>query len=84
MIDDEVKFVAIGLIIIMMCVAVYPVLSAHRIVEPFSELGVLGPDGKLGDYPRNVTAGDVVKLLLYVGNEEGSAQYYRVDVKVGD
>jgi len=84
MIDDEVRFVAIGLILIMMGVTVYPVLSAHRVVEPFSELGIVGPNGKLGDYPRQVTTVDVVKLFLYVGNDEGSAQYYRVDVKVGD
>ena len=68
----------------MMGVAAYPVLSAHRIVEPFSELGILGPNGKLGDYPRQVNVGDKVNLFLYVGNQEGSAQYYRVDVKVGD
>jgi uncharacterized membrane protein len=68
----------------MMGVVVYPVLSSHRVIEPFSELGVLGQDGKLGDYPHQVTAGGVVKLFLYVGNDEGSVQYYRVDVKVGD
>ena len=84
MIDDEVKFIAIGLIILMMGVAAYPVLSANRVVEPFTELGVLGPNGKLGDYPRQVSTLDKVNLFLYVGNQEGSSQYYRVDVKVGD
>jgi uncharacterized membrane protein len=83
MIDDEVKYLAIGLIIIMMGVTVYPVLSEQKLVEPFSELGILGPNGKLGDYPHQVNPGEEIKLQLYVGNEEGSTQYYRVDVKSG-
>lgn len=84
MIDDEVKFVAISLIFIAMGGIVYPTLFSHRVVEPFSELGVLGPDGKLAGYPHQISSGQEVKLTLYVGNEEGSTQYYRVDVKNGD
>ena len=84
MIDDEVKVVAIALIGLMMAVTAYPVLSASRIVEPFSELGVLGPNMKLGDYPREVVVGEKFNLILYVGNQEGRASYYRVLVKLGD
>jgi uncharacterized membrane protein len=83
-IDDEIKFVALALIGIMMAVTAYPVLSANRIVEPFSELGVLGPNGKLGDYPREVVVGEKFNLFLYVGNQEGRSSYYRVLVKLGD
>ena len=68
----------------MMGVAVYPVLSASRIVEPFSELGILGPNMKLGDYSREVRIGERMDLYLYVGNHEGTVQYYRVLVKLGD
>jgi uncharacterized membrane protein len=84
LIDDEVKVVALALIGVMMAVTAYPVLSAGRIVEPFSELGVLGPNGKLGDYPREVLVGEKFSLILYVGNQEGRASYYRVLVKLGD
>ena len=83
MIDEEVKIVALALIAVMAGIAVYPVLSANRIVEPFSELGVLGPNGKLGDYPRLVEVGEPISLFLYVGNEEGRAEYYQVQVKLG-
>src|SRR5512138_1612711 len=81
--DDEIKIASIGLIVVMMGITVYPVLSAHRVVEPFSELGILGPNGKLGDYPSELAVGEPISLFLYVGNQEGSAQYYRVDVKLG-
>jgi uncharacterized membrane protein len=84
LIDDEVKAVALILIGVMAAVAVYPILAESRIVEPFSELGVLGPNGKLGDYPREISAGESFSLFLYVGNHEGRSEYYRVLVKLGN
>lgn len=84
MIDDEVKAVALILVGLMAAVAVYPILAESRIVEPFSELGVLGPNGKLGDYPRELAVGQPFSLFLYVGNHEGRSEYYRVLVKLGN
>lgn len=84
MIEEEVKAVALVIIGLMGAVAVYPVLEASRVVEPFSELGVLGPYMKIGDYPRELVVGEEFNLYLYVGNHEGTTQYYRVLVKLGD
>ena len=53
-------------------------------VEPFSELAVLGPNQKIGDYPKSLKAGENFTLYLYVGNHEGNVQYYRVYAKLGD
>ena len=58
-------------------------LFAGRVVEPFSELGVLGPEGKIGGYPREAAVGENFTLYLYVGNYEGRAAYYAVLVKLG-
>lgn len=63
---------------------VFQYVYADRVVEPFSELGVLGPNMKIGDYPRQLQAGEEFDLYLYLGNHMGSAQYYRVMVKLGD
>jgi len=60
------------------------VSSVFALVEPFSELGLLGPGGKIGDYPREVEAGAPFSLNVYVGNHEGKTVYYRVLVKLGD
>lgn len=84
MIDDEVKAVAIIILLLSAVVAVYPIFEEGRIVEPFSELGLLGPLGKLGDYPRQLVVGQEFNLFLYVGNHEGRSEYYRVEAKVGD
>ena len=84
MIDDELKLIALALIGVMAVIAVYPVLSANRVVEPFTELGVLGANGKLGDYPKEVRVDEKFNLFLYLGNHEGRAQYYRVLAKLGN
>ena len=63
---------------------VFQAFFADRVVEPFSELGVLGPNMKIGDYPRELVVGEEFDLFLYVGNHMGSVEYYRVYVKLGD
>jgi uncharacterized membrane protein len=84
LIDDEVKMVALGLIGVMVIATVYPILASNRAIEPFSELGILGQNGRMGDYPSTVTVGRSFNLFLHVGNHEGRAEYYRVLAKVGD
>jgi uncharacterized membrane protein len=83
--EDEFKIVALVIIGFMVVVAVYPILAESRgVVEPFSELGILGPSMKLGDYPREVTMGQNLNLYIYVGNHEGNVEYYKVLAKIGD
>jgi uncharacterized membrane protein len=84
MIDDEVKLVALVLIGAMAVVAVSPVITTGWIVEPFSELGVLGPNGKVGDYPKEINVGEQVNLFIYVGNQEGRSKYYQVFAKLSN
>ncbi|MEM2168491.1 MAG: DUF1616 domain-containing protein [Candidatus Bathyarchaeia archaeon] len=82
--DEEVLAVLAAIAVIAVVFAASQALYAGRVVEPFSELGLLNPSGKIGDYPRNVAAGSPFQLNIYVGNHEGKAMYYRVLVKVGD
>jgi uncharacterized membrane protein len=51
--------------------------------EQFSELGILGPNMQLSDYPSNIVAGETVNLNVYVGNHMGKPMYYLVMVKLG-
>lgn len=84
MIDDEVKIVAIILISITTIAVIYPTLASGRIMEPFSEIGILGPNGELGNYPEQVAVGQNFKLNIFVENYEGRVEYYRVLAKIGD
>ncbi|MEM1986571.1 MAG: DUF1616 domain-containing protein [Nitrososphaeria archaeon] len=82
--DEEVLAVLAAIIIVASVFAVVQAINAGRVVEPFSELGLLGPYQKIGDYPREVVAGSQFLLHSYVGNHEGKTMFYRVLVKVGN
>jgi len=82
--DVEFKAVALAIIGLMAVIAIYPIFAEQRrVIEPFSELGLLGPNMKLGDYPTELTIGQNFNLYLYVGNHEGGVRYFRVLAKLG-
>jgi len=84
LLDEEVLAVLAAIIVVSATFAVAQALSIGVVREPFSELGLLGPAGLIGDYPRQVDAGSPFKLNVYIGNHEGKTMYYKVLVKVGD
>ncbi|MDG6898414.1 MAG: DUF1616 domain-containing protein [Nitrososphaerota archaeon] len=83
MIDDDVKVAAVGIIILIAVFNVSGYYLANRNVEPFSELGLLGPTQKISGYPSSVFTGQNFSLYYYVGNHEGDVMYYQVLVKLG-
>jgi uncharacterized membrane protein len=82
--DEKITYTVIGLLLALGGLTVAPVILGERIVEPFTELGILGPNMKLGDYPRELYVGESVDLYLYLGNHEGVLKYYQVVAKLGD
>ena len=82
--DGEVLAVLVAITMISAVLATVQMFSAGRVVEPFSELGLLGPDGKIGGYPEEAVAGSPFTLNVYVGNHEGKTVYYKVLIKLGD
>ncbi len=83
MIDEDLKTVVVGLLLVVAGFTVFQAFFSDRVVEPFSELGILGPNMKIGDYPRELAVGEMFDLFLYMGNHMGSPQMYRVYVKLG-
>jgi len=82
--NEEVLAVLAAIVLASSVFAGVQLFNAGRVVEPFSELGLLGPGGKIGDYPKKVVAGSPFTLNVYVGNQEGKTAYYKVLVKLGD
>ena len=81
--DKETASIALVLVTVLaVFAAIQPILPAN--VQPFSELGVLGPSQALGGYPTSVVAGKPFLLYGYVGNHEGASSYYQFLVKVGN
>lgn len=82
--DKEVLAVLATIILVASAFAVVQAINAGRVVEPFSELGLLGPNKKIADYPREVVTGSSFLLYSYVGNHEGKTMFYKIIVKVGN
>ncbi|MDA4126921.1 MAG: DUF1616 domain-containing protein [Thaumarchaeota archaeon] len=82
--DDQLTAAAVGIVLLIAVFNVSSFYLANRTVEPFSELGILGPNQKIADYPTRVFTGQNFTLYLYVGNHEGKVTYYLVLTKVGN
>ncbi len=82
--DEEVWAVILAIIVVGGVFAVSQAYLSGRVVEPFSELGLLGKNMKIGDYPRELIVGDNATFYIYVGNHMGRPMYYVVEVKLGD
>ena len=82
--SGEVWAVILAVMIVASVFAVAQVITAGRVVEPFSELGLLGPKMKIGDYPTRVLVGDKIKLYIYIGNHMGYPVWYIVYAKLGN
>lgn len=81
--DKEISTIALVLITILaVFVAIQPLLPSNS--EKFSELGVLGANQTIANYPANLVTGQHFLLYGYVGNHEGTAYYYKVLVKLGN
>lgn len=81
--DEEVMAVVAAIIVVVTVFAVSQ-LFLTGIVEPFSELAVLGEDMKIGDYPSNVVRGEEFTIYVYIGNYVGKTMLYDVEVKLGN
>jgi len=76
--------VVLAVIVVVGAFTVSQPFLASQVGEPFSELAVLGPEMKIGGYPKEVVVGENFTLYLYVGNHKGKVMYYAVLVKLGD
>ncbi|HRR54707.1 MAG TPA: hypothetical protein P5290_05120, partial [Candidatus Methanomethylicus sp.] len=76
MIDEEARAVTLAIIAIIGVAAVSQAIVAGRVVEPFSALGTLGPNMKIGDYPKTVLVNETFRLYFYIENQEGRAMFY--------
>ena len=82
--DEKIQAAVIAGLLAYTVLTVAPLILGDGVVEHFSELGVLGPQMRLGDYPREAEAGRSLSLHLYLGNHEGRPTYYQVQAKLGD
>jgi uncharacterized membrane protein len=68
--DEEVLAVVAAVAVVGVTLA-SAVLLRLAVGEPFSAVGLLGPEGRIGGYPSDAAAGAPVRLHVYVYNHMG-------------
>jgi uncharacterized membrane protein len=82
-IDKQISYVIVVIILSLGLLTAVPPILPERVVEPFTELEILGPNIKLGNYLEVVELGEPFTLYLHLGNHESRVMYYRVLAKFG-
>ncbi len=93
--DKEVKIAALSLVALLAIIAIMQPIIFSNNNYAFSELAVLGPtpspiptcnqnQTELGNYPRSIFVGQFACLFGFIGNHQGSTQYYEFVTKLGN
>lgn len=82
--SGEVWAVVIAVVLLVTVFSISEAYYSTKVIEPFSELGILGPNMMIDNYPNNVTVGETIRLNVYVSNHLGEPTYYVVMVKLRD
>ncbi len=67
-------------IIISLCTVIYA-LTTPRKEEKFTEFYILGPGGKAGDYPTNLSRGETGTVIIEIINREYEPMNYKLKVE---
>ncbi len=70
-----------GVIIISSMIVVFLVTSKP---ERYTQIGLLNESGEIGPFPANVTYNGTLNVMFTVSNHEGTVEWYKVKVFLGD
>lgn len=79
--DEEVFAVIMAISIVASAVGI--AMSIPRNPEPFTALGLLNEEGKIGEYPREVYVNRSFRLNVFVSNHLGYTTLFSVKAKLG-
>ena len=82
MIEDEVLGVIMAILVVTAVVAV--TLAFFSPSYHYTAIGLLGANGKIGDYPTHLKVNQSVTLYLFIYNHEGKAMYYIIYERLGN
>lgn len=81
--DEEVFAVILALAIISSVIGIAMILRPE-IPEPFSAIGLLNENCKIGRYPDSAIVNTSLNLCVSIVNYMGKPVYYKVVYKIGD
>ena len=79
--DEEVFAVILALIVVASIFTVAQIIP--RNIEPFTAIGLLNEDCRIGDYPRYIIVGEPVTLCIFIDNHLGKPALLQVRMKIG-
>jgi uncharacterized membrane protein len=77
---NMISLILVTILFLFIIVTVYLIMNPVQ-GEPFTEFYLLGPDGKAGNYPTNLTEGQQGRVLIGVVNHEYATTNYLLIVK---
>ena len=78
---DRTLTIILTIILIAAIVATIYIIVFPQPSEKFTEFYILGPDGKAGNYPDNLTAGQNGNLIIGIVNHESADVTYMLIVR---
>jgi len=81
LLDEEVFAVLLAIIVIG---SVFTVAQEFKRIEPFSAIGLLNEECKIGYYPDFVLIGENLTLCIYVYNHMGKPEAFKIIYRFGN
>ncbi|WP_414468705.1 DUF1616 domain-containing protein [Methanobacterium sp. ACI-7] len=81
--DRKLSIVLIVILIAAIVGTIYIIINPNP-GEKFTEFYILGPDGKAGNYPTNLTAGQTGNVIIGIVNHEQSTTTYNLIIKLNN
>lgn len=80
-VDKIISYILLISIIVAVAAVVYIIVNPSP-GEKFTEFYILGPDGKAGNYPTNLSLNQSGNLTIGIVNHEGVSTSYRLVVRL--
>jgi len=83
LLDDEVFAVLTAIVVVASVFSAAMLIREGYVAEPFTAIGLLNENCRIGEYPGYVRSNSTVTLCLYVYNHEGKPLYWKVVYRLG-
>lgn len=77
---ERVLYALLGLMALAALFAAAAILLAPRPARHFTEFYLLNNEGLAQDFPRTVSAGDAVEVIVGISNRENHVQHYQLEI----
>ena len=79
---DKVLYTSLVVVVLVALGSLGYVFATPKQGETFTEFYILGAEGKAENYPKQVTQGEPVELIIGIINHEYEVTSYRIDIEI--